>query len=103
MYAGKIMETGPAEAMFNSPVHPYTKALASAFPEIGDRKYRMSPTGLGGDPPDPQHIPSGCPFHPRCPEAFDECPKREPALYPSGDGRTAACLLAEPAREGAAR
>ncbi|MEX0832846.1 MAG: ABC transporter ATP-binding protein [Actinomycetota bacterium] len=100
MYAGKFMETGPASDVFNSPIHPYTKSLAAAFPEIGDTKYRMAPTGLGGDPPDPQHIPSGCPFHPRCPEAFDECSKREPEMYPAGEGRRAACLLVEPARVG---
>ncbi|MEX1046607.1 MAG: ABC transporter ATP-binding protein [Actinomycetota bacterium] len=100
MYAGKFMETGPATDVFNSPVHPYTKSLAAAFPEIGDRKFRMAPAGLGGDPPDPQHIPSGCPFHPRCPEAFDECPTREPEMYPAGEGRRAACLLVEPARVG---
>lgn len=103
MYAGKIVETGPAEDVFNSPVHPYSKALAASFPEIGDTSYRMAPAGLGGDPPDPQAIPSGCSFHPRCPEAFDECPKREPQLYPVGEGRTAACLLVEPARQGADR
>lgn len=101
MYAGKIVETGPAAEVFNSPVHPYSKALASSFPEIGDTSYRLSPTGLGGDPPDPQAIPSGCSFHPRCPEAFDECSKREPDLYPVRDGRTAACLLVEPTRQGA--
>ncbi|MGZ4138066.1 MAG: oligopeptide/dipeptide ABC transporter ATP-binding protein, partial [Actinomycetota bacterium] len=52
--------------------------------------------GLGGDPPDPQHIPSGCPFHPRCEFAFDACPTVEPDLYPAGqNGRRAACLLIE--------
>ncbi len=93
MYAGKIVEQGPAEAVFESPLHPYTKALGSAFPEIGDRAFRMNPTGLGGDPPDPAEIPSGCSFHPRCPLVFDECSATEPELYPGGAGRQAACLL----------
>ncbi|MGZ4154074.1 MAG: oligopeptide/dipeptide ABC transporter ATP-binding protein, partial [Actinomycetota bacterium] len=54
------------------------------------------PSGLGGDPPDPQHIPSGCPFHPRCEFAFDACPTVVPDLYPAGqNGRRAACLLIE--------
>ena len=95
MYAGRIVEEGPAEAVFESPVHPYTKALAAAFPEIGDTQYRMSPTGLAGDPPDPQNIPSGCPFHPRCAEAFDDCPKVVPVLAEASPGRNAACLLVE--------
>jgi peptide/nickel transport system ATP-binding protein len=98
MYAGKIVEHGPATEVFYDSKHPYTKALAAAFPEIGDQRFRRKPTGLGGDPPDPQKIPSGCSFHPRCPVAFDECPTREPELYPAGPGRKAACLLVEPAR-----
>jgi len=93
MYAGAIVEQGPAAEVFESPAHPYTKALAAAFPTIGDRAFRKAPSGLGGDPPDPQVIPSGCPFHPRCPVAFDECPKVVPELYPAGPERHAACLL----------
>lgn len=95
MYAGKIVEEGPAEAVFETPKHPYTKALGAAFPEIGDLTYRMSPTGLGGDPPDPMQIPPGCSFHPRCPSAFAECSSREPSLYPAGANRISACLLVD--------
>jgi peptide/nickel transport system ATP-binding protein len=98
MYAGRIVEEGPAEPVFTDPKHPYTRALAGAFPAIGDATYRMHPSGLGGDPPDPQNIPSGCSFHPRCPVAFDECPTIDPTLYDVGPGRRAACLLVrEPA------
>ncbi len=86
MYAGKIVEEGPARQVFTDPRHPYTKALADAFPEIGDDRFLQAPTGLGGDPPDPQSIPSGCSFHPRCPVAFDACPTIEPALYRAGRG-----------------
>jgi len=93
MYAGEIIEEGPAQPTFDHPAHPYTKALAAAFPTIGDRRFRMAPSGLGGDPPDPADIPSGCPFHPRCPEAFHECPTHHPDLYPAGEDRKAACLL----------
>jgi oligopeptide/dipeptide ABC transporter ATP-binding protein len=71
----------------------WPQALAGAFPAIGDETYRMKPSGLGGDPPDPQNIPSGCSFHPRCPLAFDECPTIDPTLYEAGPGRRAACLL----------
>jgi peptide/nickel transport system ATP-binding protein len=95
MYAGKIVEQGASRAVFHDPAHPYTRALAAAFPTIGDARFRRNPSGLGGDPPDPQAIPSGCPFHPRCPVAFDACPTIVPDLYVAGEGRRAACLLVE--------
>jgi peptide/nickel transport system ATP-binding protein len=94
MYAGRIVEQGDAVEVFHSPVHPYTKALAAAFPEIGDYRFRGRPSGLGGDPPDPQQIPSGCSFHPRCAEVTAACPKIEPALWGAGPGRLAACVHA---------
>jgi peptide/nickel transport system ATP-binding protein len=94
MYAGKIIEEGPANQVFHTPVHPYTQALAAAFPEIGDARFRGRPEGLGGDPPDPQAIPSGCPFHPRCPKRFEPCDDIVPELWNAGEHRTAACLLA---------
>ncbi len=107
MYAGKIIEEGPANQVFHSPAHPYTEALAAAFPAIGDARFRGNPTGLGGDPPDPQAIPSGCPFHPRCPRRFEPCDDVVPELWDAGERRTAACLLAPgaptPATEGALR
>jgi peptide/nickel transport system ATP-binding protein len=95
MYAGKIIEEGPSRSVFHDPKHPYTRALAAAFPAIGDERFRGRPSGLGGDPPDPQHIPSGCPFHPRCPDVFDACPTTKPWLFDAGPGRRAACLLVE--------
>jgi peptide/nickel transport system ATP-binding protein len=101
MYAGRIVEEGPADDVFAHPSHPYTRALGAAFPEIGDLQYRMSPTGLGGDPPDPMLIPSGCSFHPRCPLAYDTCKVDEPVLYPAGEGRKAACLLVRDGTQGA--
>ena len=67
MYAGRIVEDGPAREVFASPAHPYTRALAAAFPMIGDPAFRHNPSGLPGDPPDPRELPTGCPFHPRCP------------------------------------
>ena len=95
MYAGLIVEEGPAERVFHSPQHPYTKALARAFPEIGDTQFRRRPSGLGGDPPDPQQIPSGCSFHPRCSEAIDACPSLDVELWAAGEGRRAACIHVE--------
>src|SRR5581483_2884978 len=73
MYAGRIVETGPAQRVYREPLHPYTEALAAAFPEIGDHRYRGHPSGLPGDPPYPSDLPGGCAFHPRCPRAFDAC------------------------------
>jgi peptide/nickel transport system ATP-binding protein len=95
MYAGLIVEEGPAERVFHSPQHPYTKALAGAFPEIGDAQFRHKPSGLGGDPPDPQKIPSGCPFHPRCSEAIGVCPSLDVELWRAGEARRAACIHVE--------
>jgi peptide/nickel transport system ATP-binding protein len=95
MYAGRIVEEGPAEAVFKTPSHPYTRALGAAFPEIGDSRFRMAPSGLAGDPPFPADLPEGCTFHPRCPDVFGRCPVIDPRLYDVSPGRRAACLLVE--------
>ncbi len=92
MYAGRIVEEGPNDKVFADAAHPYTRALAAAFPVIGDSKFRMNPSGLPGDPPDPRALPSGCPFHPRCPVAIDVCPSTPVELWPAGDDREAACV-----------
>jgi peptide/nickel transport system ATP-binding protein len=93
MYAGRIVETGPGADLFAQAQHPYSRALAAAFPTIGDPSGRLAPSGLPGDPPDPAALPSGCSFHPRCPSAVAACAQQDPALRPAGPGRTAACLL----------
>ncbi len=93
MYAGKIVEEGPSVPVFQNPAHPYTTALSGAFPQIGDRRFRLAPSGLPGDPPFPGNVPGGCSFHPRCPLAFEDCPHIDPDLFVTGDGRRAACLL----------
>jgi peptide/nickel transport system ATP-binding protein len=92
MYAGRIVEEGGAVEVFDSPKHPYTSALAAAFPRIGDQRHRLNPSGLAGDPPDPRAIPSGCAFHPRCAVAEAECPGVDVDLWPAGDRRRAACI-----------
>lgn len=93
MYAGRIVEEGPSFEVFENPAHPYTQALAAAFPTIGDVTSRMSPTGLAGDPPTPGKLPPGCPFHPRCDLAQDRCKDDEPQLRIAGPGQRAACVL----------
>jgi peptide/nickel transport system ATP-binding protein len=92
MYAGRVVEEGPAEGVFHDPQHPYTRALAGAFPQIGDSRFRGKPSGLGGDPPDPQKIPTGCSFHPRCAVAIDVCPSLDAELWAAGEARRAACI-----------
>ena len=93
MYAGRIVERGPSHEVFAEPAHPYTRGLASAFPVIGDQAFRMKPSGLPGDPPDPRELPTGCPFHPRCPVALDLCSSTPVELWPVGPERAAACVL----------
>jgi peptide/nickel transport system ATP-binding protein len=92
MYAGRLVETGPAKEMLRGAQHPYTKALAAAFPTIGDSTSRLAPSGLAGDPPDPAAVPSGCPFHPRCPLATEECARADVDLRPLAPDWEAACI-----------
>jgi peptide/nickel transport system ATP-binding protein len=96
MYAGRIVEEGPSDVVFQDPRHPYTRALAAAFPTIGDPASRMRPSGLEGDPPDPQHLPGGCPFHLRCDVAEERCTTLDVALAPAGPQRRAACVKVAP-------
>ncbi|HZI45891.1 MAG TPA: ABC transporter ATP-binding protein [Ilumatobacter sp.] len=92
MYAGRIVEDGPSEQVFAAPLHPYSAALARAFPTIGDPSSRMNPRGLAGDPPHPAFLPSGCPFHPRCERAIEECSSLDVGLVTAEPGRHAACV-----------
>ena len=92
MYAGRIVEEGPSRLVFADPQHPYSRALAAAFPTIGDPASRMNPQGLAGDPPDPSALPSGCPFHLRCAVALPQCSTADVALRDAGTSRRAACV-----------
>jgi peptide/nickel transport system ATP-binding protein len=92
MYAGRVVEQGPAAQLFDDARHPYAKALAGAFPVIGDPASRRAPRGLPGDPPDPTDLPSGCPFHPRCPARVDQCTVDDVLLRPVSRSRAAACV-----------
>ncbi|MFJ7343942.1 ABC transporter ATP-binding protein [Streptomyces sp. NPDC101110] len=96
MYAGRVVEEGPARQVYEDARHPYARALSAAFPRIGDPASRFAPRGLAGDPPDPADLPSGCTFHPRCPVALDSCPEEDPVLRAAGPERRAACVLAGP-------
>jgi len=96
MYAGRVVEEGPAQRVFESARHPYSAALSAAFPRIGDPASRRRPSGLAGDPPDPAELPAGCSFHPRCPARRDVCPRIDPQLWPAGGTGRAACVLVLP-------
>lgn len=92
MYAGRVVEEGPAKSVHADAAHPYGRALSSAFPRIGDLASRRAPRGLPGDPPDPSAVPGGCAFHPRCPVALDVCATQDQVLRVAGPGRRAACV-----------
>ncbi len=97
MYAGKVVELGPADAVFAASLHPYAAALSAAFPRIGDPASRFAPAGLPGDPPDPRDQAGGCSFAPRCTRADDRCTSQDPPLEEHRAGHLAACLrIGEP-------
>jgi peptide/nickel transport system ATP-binding protein len=92
MYAGRIVERAPAASLFRAPRHPYTQRLLHSFPPLHGERRRME--GIPGSPPDLRMLPTGCPFHPRCPWAMDRCSRELPRLEPlDGTGREAACWL----------
>jgi dipeptide transport system ATP-binding protein len=96
MYLGRPVEQGPREAIFAHPQHPYTRALLSATP-VADPERKKERIVLRGELPSPIAPPSGCPFHPRCPLAFERCPRERPELLPSR-GAVVACHAVEEGR-----
>jgi oligopeptide transport system ATP-binding protein len=92
MYLGKIVEIGPAEAVYNTPIHPYTHALLSAVPIPDPRaNANRKQVILEGDVPSPANPPSACRFHTRCPRATEICSQEEPPLIDHGNAHFAAC------------
>jgi peptide/nickel transport system ATP-binding protein len=94
MYLGRIVEIAGKEALFETPLHPYTQALMTAAP-IADPHVRRERIVLQGDVPSPINPPPGCAFHTRCPHAFKRCKAETPLLKAAADGRQVACHLVE--------
>jgi peptide/nickel transport system ATP-binding protein len=96
MYLGVIVEQGPAQEVFDNPLHPYTNALMSALPSFDPRQRgRSNRVRLTGDPPSPIDLPSGCRFANRCPSAIEACRQAEPALKEIKPGRWVRCSRLE--------
>ncbi len=97
MYAGRIVEIGPTEAVLANPAHPYTRKLIDCVPVLGRPKRRLD--AIEGLPPPADDLPPGCAFAPRCPIAEDRCRRGDIALAPLAEGRAARCI--KPLAEGA--
>ena len=89
MYAGRVVELAKTRDIFYRPRHPYTMGLIRAVPTVAGGFEELA--SIPGSPPDLINLPSGCPFHPRCPFATEKCKQEEPALMPVGPQQFAAC------------
>ncbi|NLU23488.1 MAG: ABC transporter ATP-binding protein [Clostridiales bacterium] len=89
MYAGRIVEIGTADEVFNATRHPYTEGLFDSLPNLKARGEELVP--IKGLMPDPMNLPEGCTFYPRCPYATDACKAKEPQLYHMGGTHYVAC------------
>ena len=90
MYAGRIMEYGPIDAIFSQLRHPYTKGLLESIPQLREKKKRLD--AVPGQVPDPMNLPMGCKFHPRCYLMIDECKKAEPPLFQVNGDHFSRCI-----------
>jgi peptide/nickel transport system ATP-binding protein len=92
MYLGRVVERGTVDDVLGSPKHPYTRALLSAVPSV-DPATRREIIRLQGDMPSPVNPPSGCHFHPRCPQAMPECRQTYPGTSTLSATHTTRCHL----------
>jgi peptide/nickel transport system ATP-binding protein/oligopeptide transport system ATP-binding protein len=93
MYAGRLVEEAGTRELFADPKHPYTQALLRAMPDEGDDGRGKRLRALPGNAPDPVAPPSGCRFHPRCPDVFAPCARNDPRMLRLAGGRRVACHL----------
>lgn len=93
MYAGRIVESADAHQLYKQPGHPYTEGLMRSIPRLDLKGHKLET--IKGLPPNLTKVPSGCPFHPRCPRAVDKCSEQVPTDHNLGLGRTSACHFAE--------
>jgi oligopeptide/dipeptide ABC transporter ATP-binding protein len=100
MYAGRLVEWGPVTRIFDAPAHPYTQALLGSIPRMSDTRARL--TAIEGQPPDLAAPPSGCAFHPRCPQAMAQCREETPPETVLATRHTVRCWLSVPAPTGSA-
>ncbi|MDZ5713241.1 ABC transporter ATP-binding protein [Jeotgalibacillus haloalkalitolerans] len=91
MYAGKVVETGPAVEIFKDPQHPYTRGLIQSVPDMRYKKQRLY--SIPGNVPKPGSIKQGCRFADRCEFAFDRCRQEDPPLYKTAEGHSTRCFL----------
>ena len=91
MYAGRIVELADATQLYAEPKHPYSQGLLASVPKLGQRGQRL--TAIPGNPPNPLEAPSGCPFHPRCPHATEQCRREVPPTVAVDGGGEVACWL----------
>ena len=92
MYAGKFVEAATTQELFTHPRHPYTLGLLHSVPRLDESATdRLEP--IAGGPPDPTELPTGCPFHPRCPYAMDQCKAEFPPTVTSPGGSEYACFV----------
>lgn len=89
MYAGKIIEQGTLEDVFNNTKHPYTEGLFNSLPNINNRQAELKP--IPGLMPDPSNLPKGCAFAPRCPYATAACEEKQPSLHVFGEDHSVLC------------
>ena len=95
MYTGKIMEAAETVALFDTPLHPYTRGLMRAIPAVTSRRDQGELYEISGVVPSLLNLPSGCPFNPRCPLVGDICRRREPELREAAPGHWVACWMVE--------
>ncbi|MBM4307769.1 MAG: ABC transporter ATP-binding protein, partial [Deltaproteobacteria bacterium] len=90
MYAGRIVESGPIEAIFGGMRHPYTRGLLESIPHLDEKRKRLN--AIPGQVPNPMSLPGGCKFHPRCHLMIDDCRKEEPPLFQVNGNHFSRCI-----------